>query len=347
MNFERWINLGISHHTAPIELRERYALNTTHLHQLRNYLPSLLGPREGLLILSTCNRLEWFASLEDKTKLWKLINLLYQHTNTPPPNLLWKREGWDVLRHLARVFAGLDSMLVGETEIAGQVRAAYELQKSWGIARGDLDLLVQEAFSIGRRARAKSGIDRGRVSLMSLAAQICKETTQWDLGGKAVVLGGGEAARRVILELYREDVRKIFWLSRHANRDSVSSEISEKITTESLGLLPQLIQEIDCLVTCSSTEHVMWDDKLQECLDHRNNPLVVVDLAVPRNTPREMEHHPKVLLFNIDSLSNRAKMHLQKRYKAAAYAEDIVAQAVMDLERHTTCRLYHKAIGIA
>jgi glutamyl-tRNA reductase len=333
MKSGEWISLGISHHTAPLELRERFAITPSKLHSLQHHLPALLGPDEGLLILSTCNRVEWFASLSEQAGMWRIIRSIYQQANIPPPGLLWKREGWDVLRHLARIVAGLDSLLVGESEIAGQVRSAYKLSRQWGIARGGINRLVQQAISLGRRARAESGLDRGRVSLMSLAAQICREMSNWQSGGQALVLGSGEAGRRVIIELLREQAKKIYWTSQHACGGHFSPDLAKKISIKKTESISQLLKSVDCLVACSAAQVLDWSTSLQSSLDLREIPLVVVDLGVPRNTPREMERHPKVLLFNVDGLSGRAALHRESRYKAASIAEHIIASAVAEMER--------------
>ena len=333
MNCKEWISLGISHHNAPIELRERYALTPSMLLSLRHLLPDLLGPDEGLIILSTCNRVEWFASLQRKSRIWSVIRSCYRQAEIPPPGLLWKREGWDVLRHLARIVAGLDSMLVGESEIAGQVRAAYQQSRQWGIARGSVNRLAQLATRIGRRARCESNLDRGRLSLMSLAAQICAEASARQLGGVAAVLGSGEAGRRVIIELFRNHFSKIHWLSYHANTAIFSPSLAEKILTHSPDEICRYLCQIDCLVTCSADTILRWSVEFQKQLEKRPAPLVIVDLGVPRNTPRELHCHPKALLYNVDGLSGRAALHWQKRHQAAVFAEEIIAVEIGELER--------------
>lgn len=322
---ERWVSLGISHHNAPVEMRERLAVTPDAWNARAGSLRDLIGPDGGLIVLCTCNRAEWIADLDDQARLFAVV----RHLTQAKSPLLWKREGWDVLRHLARVATGLDSMLVGETEIAAQVKKAYAQSIEWKLTSPGLHTLVQQALRISKRARTCSQIDRGRVSLFSLAARLVRDFVESERLGPVIVVGSGSAAESVCRELRRIGSCEIIHRTRH------TSNTNQNDLALSNSRLPTKwycdISRATALITCSGSGQLHCDSQLWSELQKRSTPLLAVDLGVPRNLSHEFVQHENVCLYNIDDLSGRARKHLEDRLSAASLAEALVNQEIQRL----------------
>ncbi len=337
MNFERWVSLGISHHNAPIAMRERLAVTPAAWRERAPGLRELIGPDGGLLVLSTCNRVEWIADVENSARLPAVVHHLTSVRNP----LLWKREGWDVLRHLARVAAGLDSMLVGETEIASQVKKAYAQSIEWGLVSAGLHALVQQSLRIAKHARFETKLDQGRVSLFSIAASLIRELTATNSLRAVLLLGSGEAAERMVKELMRVGAKRILrcrrdnlnphLLAQRASLESSDLRLSQEERVIWHDSWSTCLSEVEAFVACSGSGLLPWSDPLRDVLDTRQTPLVVVDLGVPRNIPHEMERHKNVFIYNVDDLAGRALRHYEMRRAAAEHAETIVSKEISRL----------------
>jgi glutamyl-tRNA reductase len=288
--------VGLSHHTASVEERERLALDAAGCTQL---LSQHHGPDQPALLLSTCNRLElyWGGSLDSHSWFEDLIR-------AKGPNLpLTRHRGLAAVRHLFRVAAGLDSQILGETEILGQVRRAYEIARKLGATSRDMDLIFSGALSAGRRVRRDTMLGRHPGSVASAAVELASR--YWgDIGGREVlVLGAGEAAEGVLRPLQEHGAGTIVLLSRHPEKARALAsawgaqagrldELSERLSSADL-----------LLVATASARPVVSAAQLTRAMEARGSrELVIVDLAVPRNVEPEAREIPNLQLFDLDDL---------------------------------------------
>jgi glutamyl-tRNA reductase len=288
--------VGLSHHTASVEERERLALDSAGCTQL---LSLHHGPEHPALLLSTCNRLElyWGGSLDSHSWFEDVIR-------AKGPNLpLVRHQGLAAVRHLFRVAAGLDSQILGETEILGQVRRAYEIARKLGTTSRDMDLIFSAALSAGRRVRRETMLGRHPGSVASAAVEVASR--YWgDLSGRQIlVLGAGEAAEGVLRSLHEQGAGTIVLLSRHPEKARALAsawgaqaerldELSGRLTTADL-----------LLVATASARPVVSAAQLIRAMEVRGSrELVIVDLAVPRNVDPESREIQNLQLFDLDDL---------------------------------------------
>jgi glutamyl-tRNA reductase len=319
--------VGISHHTANVETRERYA-------GLRSEgaLRRAGGCKEALL-LATCNRVEVYAAAEQPVATDEVIRVLRQAGAEQEENgePFYRYEGEACATHLFRVAAGLDSMVIGETEILGQVKKAYESARQSDAAGPFLHRLFQRAFRVAKQVRSTTDITRGAVSVGSVAVELAGKIFG-DLRERSVlILGAGENSERTARALSSRGVTDI----RVSNR---SFERAENLAAIVRGRAVRFDQwaaqcrEIDILISSTSAdEPLLTQELLAPMLRGRaDRPLFIIDIAVPRDVAPEVNEMDGVYLYDIDSLQSIAEQSLAMRREQMAAAEKIIADHVAD-----------------
>ena len=291
--------IGISHHTALVEERERFAL--TH-----GEIVTLLGEQQragrSALLLSTCNRCEYYWSGSEDGEAW--LRRLAQTRGAASHTMLTRHDGEAAVRHLFIVAAGLDSQVLGETEILGQVRRAYDAARAAGTTTRDMDLILSGALAAGRRVRRDTMLGRHPASVSSAAVDLIAE--RWGTIGSrgVVVLGAGEAAEGILRALSERGATNVALLNRHPERARVLAQ-AWGATAGDLGQLEQkLLEGADLLVVATASVHpVVSSAELAHLADRRGNrELFVVDLGVPRNVDPAARATAAVQLFDLDDL---------------------------------------------
>jgi glutamyl-tRNA reductase len=290
--------VGISHHTASLAERERFAFGRTEIDALLDEQRRL-----GLssLLLSTCNRCELYWSGNDDLQPWfrQLAESRGAHRDFP----LLRHDGIDAVRHLFSVAAGLDSQILGETEILGQVRRAYDAARAAGTTTRTMDLILSAALSAGRRVRAETMLGRHPASVASAAVDLIAE--RWgEIGSRmVVVLGGGETAEGVLRALHERAASNTLLLNRRPGRAKVLAK-AWGADTGGWDELEERLETADLiLVATSSARPVVSRPQLEGAVAARNKPeLVVMDLAVPRNVEPSAREVPGIELFDLDDL---------------------------------------------
>jgi glutamyl-tRNA reductase len=290
--------IGISHHTARVDERERFAL--THGETVALLREQQEAGRSALL-LSTCNRCEYYWSGSEDGEAW--LRRLAQTRGAAPHTVFTRHDGEAAVRHLFIVAAGLDSQVLGETEILGQVRRAYDAARAAGTTTRDMDLILSGALAAGRRVRRETVLGRHPASVSSAAVDLMAE--QWGIIGSrgVVVLGAGEAAEGILRALSERGATNIALLNRHPERAQVLAE-AWGATAGDLIQLEQKLEAADLLVVATASAHpVVTSAELARVVARRGNrELFVVDLGVPRNVDPAARAMAAVQLFDLDDL---------------------------------------------
>jgi glutamyl-tRNA reductase len=319
--------VGISHHTANVETRERYAGACSE-----EALQRQGGCKEALM-LATCNRVEIYGAAERSLATGEVIQCLQRCAagDVENANAFYRYDGEACARHLFRVAAGLDSMVIGETEILGQVKKAYANARDSGSAGALLHRLFQRAFRVAKQVRSSTDITRGAVSVGSVAVDLAVKIFG-DLRERSVlILGAGETSERTARALASRGVTDL----RVSNR---SFERAEKLAALVHGRAVSFhdwtaqCREIDILISSTSAdEPLLTREILTPMLRGRaDRPLFIIDIAVPRDVAPEVNEMNGVYLYDIDSLQSIAEQSLAMRREQMAAAEKIIADHVAD-----------------
>jgi glutamyl-tRNA reductase len=320
--------LGISHKTAPLELRERLALTEG---RSVGVLRELLERDEVLeaAAISTCNRTELYLFASDPVGAESgALGLLAREAETPPTKLvghLYSLRGSQAGGHLLAVTAGLDSMIIGEAEIQGQVKRAYELALVEGATGPILNRLFRTALAAGKRARSETGISERAMSIPSVAVELARRTLG-DLDERRVlVVGAGETAELTARALAARGVQAIFIANRHYDR---AIGLAQRFAGRAVRFeeLPEEMTDADIVVASTSSPHsVIEREGLAEVMAAREGrPLLLIDLAVPRDIHPSCRDLPGVSLYDMDDLQALVERNASGRESEARSAEAIL-----------------------
>lgn len=322
---------GINHRSASIETREHFAGHEKSVAELR-----ALGCAEALL-LATCNRVEVYAASRREIGTAEIAECLRMGEGTRDAGAFYRCEDAECARHLFRVVSGLDSMVVGETEILGQAKRSYEKARAAGSAGPCLHKLFQRAFRVAKRVRSKTQITRGAVSVGSAAVDLA-EKIFGDLRGRTVlVLGAGSTSEKTIRALNSRGVSDLRLSNRTpARAEELAAELNGIAVPFSNWL--EQCREIDILVSSTAAEtHLLTPLLLSPILRKRaERPLFIIDIAVPRNVAPEVNEMEGVYLYDIDSLQSIAAQSLEMRRQQMAAAESIIAEEIEGFAKQLT-----------
>ncbi|HEX4640319.1 MAG TPA: glutamyl-tRNA reductase [Chthoniobacterales bacterium] len=319
--------VGISHHTASVETRERYAGACSE-----EAVRSAIGGSETLM-LATCNRVEVYASAEQSIATEEVLRALQRCGAEEVENAdaFYRHDGEACAEHLFRVVAGLDSMVIGETEILGQVKKAYESARASGSAGSLLHRLFQRAFRVAKQVRSSTEITRGAVSVGSVAVDLAVKIFGDLRECKVLILGAGETSERTGRALNSRGVSDIRVSNRSFERGQNLAELVHGRAISFDNWVEQC-REIDILISSTSAEEpLVTPELLAPMLRGRaDRPLFIIDIAVPRDVAPEVNDLEGVYLYDIDSLQSIAEQSLALRRQQISAAEKIIAEHVAD-----------------
>ncbi len=315
--------VGLSHHTANVETRERFVGHA----EIDRVLRETAGCTEALF-LTTCNRVEVYAASKRSIPTEQIARCLLGVGASLGEELdvFYRHEAQQCVRHLFRVASGLDSMVIGETEILGQAKKAYAAARESGAAGPFLHRLFQRAFRVAKQVRTRTEITRGAVSVGSVAVDLAEQIFGNFESRKVLLLGAGEASERTARALIKRGVRDL----RVSNR---SSERAEALAAQVGGRSVPMdtwqthCREVDILVSSTaSLIPIVTRENLAPLLrDRLNRPLFIIDIAVPRDVAPEVNEMEGVFLYDIDSLQSIAQQSLAQRRQQIAAGEEIIA----------------------
>jgi glutamyl-tRNA reductase len=321
--------VGISHHTANVETRERFAGHAAIDRRLRQEV----GCAEALL-LTTCNRVEVYAASEQPVPTEQIAHCLLASGMTPQEDefeVFYRHESLQCVQHLFRVTSGLDSMVIGETEILGQAKKAYEAARESGAVGPFLHRLFQRAFRVAKQVRSKTEITRGAVSVGSVAVELAEQIFGHFESRKVLLLGAGEASERTARALVKRGVRDIRVTNRSAER---AEALAALICGRAVAIedWESHCREVDILIssTAAPTPFVTRANLAPLLHDRLDRPLFIIDIAVPRDVAPDVNEMEGVFLYDIDSLQSIAQQSLAQRREQITAGEEIIAGHVDD-----------------
>jgi glutamyl-tRNA reductase len=320
--------LGVSHKTAPLELRERLSLTEGRSVAALRELTETETIGEAAAI-STCNRTELYLVVSDPVQAEsEALGVLTRKADIPPTELLghlYSLRGEDASRHLLRVTAGLDSMIVGEAEIQGQVKRAYELALVEGATGPILNRLFRGALAAGGRARNETAIGERGVSIPSVAVEVAQRALGDLSERKVLMIGAGATAELVARALVARGVATVFVANRHHDR---ALGLAERFDGEAIRFetLPEQLVEVDVVVsTTNSPHHIIERDGLEQVMAEREaRPLVLIDIAVPRDIEPGCRELAAVSVYDIDDIQQIVERNAGVREAEATRAEQII-----------------------
>ncbi|MFZ0663126.1 MAG: glutamyl-tRNA reductase [Acidobacteriaceae bacterium] len=318
---------GLNHKTAPVELRERLAIAPEGLSAATESLLAHPGVCEAL-ILSTCNRVELLVCHEgDDPGLPAYLNRQFSlEAKTLRPHLYEYRDG-EAVRHLFRVAASLDSMVVGEPQILGQVKESYAVARSVGAVGPELERLLQSAFAAAKKVRAETRIGASSVSIASVAVDLARRIFGSLEGKRVLLVGAGKMSELAARHLMQEGAGSLLIANRTHER---ALALAQKFDGHVVRFddLHSRAGEADILITSTgSTEFLFRTPHAQQFLQRRRNrPMLVIDIAVPRDVDPEINRLEGIFLYDIDDLQSVAASNLADRGSEARRAEAILEQ---------------------
>jgi len=317
--------VGIDHQTAPVGIREKVAISTKKLYDalpvLRSYIP------RGI-ILSTCNRTEVYTINSDTRHAEKAsLDFLKAHVNIPNIDLLqhvYCSTDKAAVEHLFRVACGLESMIVGEFEVLGQVGHALEVAERAGMVNLPLRHIFQSAIRTGRRVREETGISRNALSVSSVAVDLAAGIVGDLKAGKMLVIGAGEAGRLVTKAAKDRGISHIVVVGRTQERASaLAAQLGgTPVTPSNLG---EELFTTNIVVTCAGAPHrILSVGQIKQAMEKRRLPLVIIDIAVPRNVEPAVGQIRNVFLYNIDDLTGLSALNRRQRENEIQKAVQII-----------------------
>jgi glutamyl-tRNA reductase len=329
--------LGVSHKTAPLDLRERLSLTEGRAVGALHELTAADGIHEAAAI-STCNRTELYLVVSDPVEAESTaLGVLTRKAEIRPTELLghlYSLRSGEAARHLFEVTAGLDSMIVGEAEIQGQVKRAYELALVEGATGPILNRLFRGALAAGGRVREETAVGEKGVSIPSVAVELARRTLG-DLGDRRVlVIGAGETAELVAKALVARGVATVFVANRHHDR---AIGLAQRFGGDAIRFeeLPEQLGAADIVVSATnSPHHIVERDGLEHVMEDRDGrPLLLVDIAVPRDIEPECREVAGVTLHDIDDVQQIVERNAGGREAEARRAQPIIAAELDRFER--------------
>ncbi|HLO27628.1 MAG TPA: glutamyl-tRNA reductase, partial [Anaerolineales bacterium] len=331
------ISIGLNHTTAPIHLRERLAFGEEQIRASlsRFACGGIASVLTELVIVSTCNRIEIYA-VSNQLAFAELEAFLSDARGVSAPELdpyIYRLHDMQVVDHLFSVAAGLDSLVIGEPQILGQVTKALELARGQNSVGPILNRLFQAAIHAGKRARTETAISRNPASVSSLAASVAEKALGHIKTANVVVLGAGEMAELTVEALRKRGVEKIRVINRTLQR---AQEMATRWGAESATyefLQPALI-EADILISSTGAPHIIVDEKaVREAMESRGErPLVLIDIAMPRDIDPATADIPHVQLFDMDRLNARLEDSLTRRVNEIPHVNALLQEELLEFE---------------
>ena len=326
------IAAGLNHHSAPIEVRERLAIPSCRLGETLRCLQDRTGIDE-IVLLSTCNRFEAYLSSQDNSRISSALCQLFRPALIPvmPETHLYQFSDSAAARHLFRVAAGLDSMVLGEHEILGQVKQAYVAAHEAGTTGKLLNVLFQRSLFVGKRIRTETGLARGAGSVAGLAVAMAERILGCLEESRVIILGAGDMAERTARHLLARKVRTFIVSNRTYER---ACEMAGRFGGRALSFREGLQQmaEADIVVCSTAAPHpIIRPEFVREIMGCRcGRPLMFINIAVPQDMHPKMHGIPNVHVYNIDDLQAIVDQHLADRKKEQRTAEAIVEEQVQE-----------------
>src|ERR1700676_3954979 len=322
--------IGVNHTTAPVEMRERLAIPESRLPEACKRLAEHPAVSEGMIV-STCNRVEFIATMKNGSgDLREFLREYFATDLGEFESHLYEFREDEAVRHIFRVAASLDSMVVGEPQILGQVKEAYATARAVGAVRAQLDLLLTRAFAVAKRVRTETAVGSSAVSVASVAVELAKKIFG-SLNGKSVYLvGAGKMSELAARHLLAHGAASIFVSNRTYDR---AIRLAQKFDGQAIEFsrLYDTCDKDDIVITPAGAPHAIFRREHGEVFMSRRKtrPMFFIDIAVPRDVDPEMNKLDGIFVYDIDDLQQAVTSHVADRKKEAERAADIIESEVV------------------
>jgi glutamyl-tRNA reductase len=321
--------IGVNHKTAPVEVRERLALPESRLPEACKKLVEHPGIEEGL-ILSTCNRVELLARTKNgSADLRSFIQSYFQVDPADFDQHFYEYRAQDVVRHVFRVTSSLDSMVVGEPQILGQMKEAYALARAVGAIQSQLDSLLTRAFAVAKRVRTETAVGSSSVSVASVAVELAKKIFGSLQGKHVFLVGAGKMSELAARHLLAHGAGSIFVSNRTFDRAvSLANKFNGQVVP--FDKLYETCDKADIVITSTGAPHAIFRREHAErfLARRRNRPMFFIDIAVPRDVDADVNNVDGIFVYDIDDLQQAVASHVADRKKEAERAESIISVEV-------------------
>lgn len=328
--------IGTNHKFSPIELREKLSFSKRRLGQTLSLLKEK-SVFKGAVILSTCNRVELYAGAEEPfagiTELQDFLCRFHEIKKETILPYLYFYDNKKAIRHLFLVACGLDSLILGETQILGQLKSAFLEARNAGFTDMYLDTAFNAAITYAEKIHQVTGISEGRVSIGSLTIDFIKDKFGSLLGKNILIIGAGKVTELVLKYLQDEKPRVIFISNRTFEK---AKELASRIGQSAVRFdkLPQLLKQADVIISATTSPHFIIKKETLGCAISRK--LLIMDLAMPRDVDPKVREIENVELFNLEDLSFIVQKNLEKKRLEAEKIEKLINQEVALLWRKLT-----------
>jgi glutamyl-tRNA reductase len=324
-----FVVVGLSHRSAPVEVRERLAVAPDRLeHELRQIAAG--GRFDEALLISTCNRVELYATSADPVAAVQNAREAFAGRLAKPvgDEVLYQERGVDVIRHIFRVASSLDSLVVGEPQILGQVKEAFDAARGAGTVGTLLGRCFTQAFATAKRVRHETGIAEGTVSVSSIACELAKKIFGNLEGRRTLLLGAGEMGEAAARSL-RQTGTQLHVVNRSDER---AQQLAEACSGRAVPYerLSVELADADVVIASTASEKFILTPELMKGVvrTRRHRPLFIIDIAVPRDVDPRVGNMDNVFVYDVDDLQQVAEENLSVRAREAARAEQIVEEEV-------------------
>ncbi len=326
--------LGLNHKTAPVEVRECFSLPSERIRAALSHIEDYSEIAE-CVILSTCNRTELYAVVEEDSESGDVLTDLLKDiadVSVIEEEYWFRHTGADCIRHLFRVASSLDSLVIGEGQILSQVKNAYSIAKAEGATKTVLNMLFHRAISVGKKVRTETRIAYSAVSVSYAAVELAKETIGDLSQANVLLLGAGQMGELTARHLVANGVKTVFVSNRKYTRAVELAENFGGVAVPFEEFL-QSATNADVIITSTGAPHYLiekWDvERLMAKRSHRS--LIIIDIAVPRDVEPEVALVSNVNLYNIDDLEAVVESNIQLRQQEAEEAEGIIEEALAEM----------------
>jgi glutamyl-tRNA reductase len=322
---------GLSHQIAAVDVRERFAISQSALPAALAQLKTVPGVTEGVIV-STCNRTEFYVTGEfADSSAPAFFENFYRDFRTEDEIHLFRLCANECVRHLFRVASGLESMVVGETEIFGQIKRAYQYATGAGTAGRFLNRLFQKSFQVGKQVRSSTAITRGSVSVGSIAVDLAEQIFGDLNGRKVLIIGAGETSEKTAKAFRSRGAEQIFVSNRSFER---AQALATVIGGRAIHFNDWEFRDLDILVSSTAAPHpIITLDKLPRFGRARSNrPLFMIDLAMPRDIDPAVQKLDGIYLYDLDSLQNIAERTLAVRKQESETCYHLIERHVQEFQ---------------
>jgi len=328
---------GISHRTAPVEIRDRVTLNEEEQKIVITAILKQFGV-EGCMVISTCNRTEVYVSGDDPQSVVPSIRKwLNEFKNTDHflnDQLIYEIYGSSAVNHYFQVISGMDSLIVGETQIAGQVKEGYDLAHNLEATDAALNKLFNFAMQVKKRVRNETFLCDGTVSISFAGVELARKIFSNLKDKEILVIGAGKTAELAAFHFMENEMRKIHVVNRTFQK---AKDLAETYRGQAYQLdeLPDVLRKADVVISATSSENYIVTTEMMEHIsrERHHQPIFLIDLAIPRDLDPGIQEIDGVFLYNLDDLNEIVEMNLKKREKELPKSQKIVDEFVLEFQK--------------